>query len=67
MKGKFNWQSGYGEFTYMRSQRNDVINYIINQEKHHAKHSFKNDYLNLLQKFEIEFNEAYLFEFYDDI
>jgi REP element-mobilizing transposase RayT len=67
MRGKFNWQSGYGAFTYMRSQRNDVINYIVNQEKHHARLSFKDEYLNLLQKFEIDFNDAYLFEFYDDI
>ncbi|HAG15346.1 MAG TPA: IS200/IS605 family transposase [Bacteroidales bacterium] len=64
---KFNWQSGYGAFTYMRSQRNDVINYIINQEKHHAKRSFKDEYIDLLRKFEIDYKDAYLFEFYDDI
>jgi len=63
--GKFNWQSGYGAFTYSRSQRDDVINYIINQEKHHAKRSFKDEYLDLLRKFEINFEDAYIFEFYD--
>lgn len=64
---KFNWQKGYGAFSYSRSQRNNVINYITNQEKHHAKSSFKEEYLELLQKFEIDYNDAYLFEFYNDI
>jgi REP element-mobilizing transposase RayT len=64
---RFNWQSGYGAFTYSRSQRDNVIKYIINQEKHHAKRSFKNEYLELLQKFEIDYNDAYLFDFYDNI
>lgn len=67
LSGKFNWQSGYGAFSYSRSQRNDVINYIINQEKHHAKRSFKDEYMELLRKFEIDYNDAYLFDFYDDI
>jgi REP element-mobilizing transposase RayT len=65
--GKFNWQSGYGAFTYMRSQRNDVITYILNQEKHHAKRSFKDEYIDMLHKFEIDYKDAYLFEFYDEI
>ena len=65
VKGKFNWQSGYGAFTYSKSQRDNVINYIKNQEKHHAKSSFKDEYLELLQKFEIDYKDAYLFEFYD--
>jgi len=65
LKGKFSWQSGYGAFTYSRSQRDTVINYIFNQEKHHKRRSFKAEYLELLDKFEIEYNDAYLFEFYE--
>lgn len=65
VKGKFQWQEGYGAFSYSRSLRNNVINYIINQEKHHSKMTFKEEYLDLLKKFEIEFKDEYLFEFYD--
>ncbi|MBW8048858.1 MAG: IS200/IS605 family transposase [Cytophagales bacterium] len=63
--GKFSWQEGYGGFTYSRSQRNQVINYIMNQEKHHSKCTFREEYLDLLKKFEIKYDEKYLFEFYD--
>ena len=63
--GKFEWQAGYGAFTYSRSQRNKVINYIMNQEKHHGKKSFKDEYLELLRKNEIKYEDAYLFEFYE--
>ena len=42
-----------------------LVNYIINQEKHHAKRSFRDEYLMLLKKFEIDFKDEYLFEFYD--
>jgi REP element-mobilizing transposase RayT len=63
--GKFEWQSGYGAFTYSRSQRNDVIKYIMNQEEHHGKRSFKDEYLELLRRNEIKYEEAYLFEFYE--
>ena len=66
LPGKFNWQSGYGAFTYSRSQRNDVIKYIMEQEKHHAKRTFKEEYMDLLHKFEIDYNDAYLFDFYDN-
>lgn len=65
VRGKFNWQDGYGGFTYSKSQRNEVIKYIMNQEKHHSKYTFREEYLDLLKKFEIEFDERYLFEFYD--
>lgn len=63
--GKFEWQSGYGAFTYSRSQRDKVINYIMKQEEHHSKKSFKEEYLELLRKNEIKYEDAYLFEFYD--
>jgi hypothetical protein len=62
---KFEWQNGYGAFSYARSQRSRVINYIQNQERHHQKIRFKKEYLELLEKFEIEFKEKYLFEFYE--
>ena len=63
--GKFSWQEGYGGFSYSRSQRDHVIKYIINQEKHHTKKTFREEYLELLRKFEIEFKDEYVFEFYE--
>ena len=63
--GKFEWQRGYGGFTYAKSQRNDVIKYIMNQEIHHQKRTFKEEFLELLKKFEIEFDEKYMFDFYE--
>jgi len=63
--GKFAWQIGYGAFSYAKSQRNNVINYIINQEEHHAKNNFKEEYLKLLEQYDIDFNSKYVFEFYD--
>ena len=63
--GKFNWQTGYGGFTYSRSQRDMVINYIINQEKHHSTTTFRQEYIELLKYFEILYDEKYLFEFYE--
>jgi len=65
--GKFRWQSGYGAFSYSRAQRDNVINYIIEQEKHHSTRSFKDEYLELLRRFEIDYNDVYLFDFYDNI
>src|ERR1035437_10308060 len=50
VKGKFEWQEGYGAFSYARSQRDVVIKYITNQEKHHRKKSFKEEYLEILKK-----------------
>lgn len=63
--GKFRWQEGFGAFSYSRSQRDGVIKYLMNQEKHHQKQSFREEYLDLLQKFEVPFEDKYLFEFYD--
>lgn len=65
VKGNFRWQSGYGAFSYSRSQRNNVINYIMNQEEHHKPKTFKKEYLELLQEHEIDFKNEYVFEFYD--
>ena len=63
--GKFSWQEGYGGFSYSKSQRNSVINYIMNQEQHHKNKTFKEEYLQLLKDFDIEFQNEYVFEFYD--
>ncbi|HET6242890.1 MAG TPA: IS200/IS605 family transposase [Bacteroidia bacterium] len=62
IKGKFAWQEGYGSFSYSHSHIQNVYNYILNQEEHHKKRSFKEEYLELLKKFEIEYNEKYLFD-----
>src|SRR5215468_10931524 len=62
IKGKFSWQEGYGAFSYSHSQIEQVYNYILNQEQHHKQKTFKEEYLNLLTKFEIGFEEKYLFE-----
>jgi REP element-mobilizing transposase RayT len=65
VKGKFQWQEGYGAFSYSHSQIENVYKYILNQEQHHKKKSFREEYLELLKKFEIEYNEKYLFEWVD--
>ncbi len=65
VNGKFTWQEGYGAFSYSRSQRDSVIQYIINQEEHHKGQTFREEYLGLLKKFEIPFEDKYVFEFYD--
>lgn len=63
--GHFEWQSGYGGFSYFRSQRNAVIKYIMKQEDHHRIQTFREEYIAILKKFEIEFKDQYLFEFYE--
>jgi putative transposase len=63
--GNFLWQEGYGGFSYSRSQRNNVIQYIMKQEEHHTKKTFREEYLELLKDFEIDFEEQYVFEFYE--
>ncbi|MBN8707007.1 MAG: IS200/IS605 family transposase [Bacteroidetes bacterium] len=65
-KFKFSWQEGYGAFSYGRSQRDTVIRYINNQEDHHKKHSFREEYLSFLKTFDIEYDTKYAFEFFED-
>ena len=60
--GKFHWQEGYGAFSYSRSHLDKVYKYIQNQERHHQKKTFKQEYLELLEKFEIEYKDKYLFD-----
>lgn len=66
MNEKFNWQEGYGAFSYSKSGVDHVIKYILNQEEHHQKKSFKEEYLEFLQKFEIEYDSQYLFEWIEN-
>ena len=65
MRGKFTWQEGYGVFSYGHSQLDTVINYVLNQEIHHQKRTFKQEYSGLLKKFDIKFEERYLFDFFE--
>ncbi len=64
-KGKFSWQEGYGVFSYSRSHIDRVVKYILNQEAHHKKKSFREEYHEFLAKFDIPFEEKYLFELLD--
>ena len=63
VRGRFNWQEGYGAFSYGHSQLDTIIRYIQNQEQHHRRRSFKDEYLTWLKKFEIPFEEKYVFQF----
>jgi putative transposase len=65
LKQKFSWQEGYGAFSYSHSAFGNVIDYIKNQKEHHKKRTFRSEYIELLSKFEIPFEEKYLFEFYN--
>jgi len=65
LNNKFNWQEGFGAFTYGQSQLPVIINYIKNQEDHHKRKTFREEYIDFLKKFEVDYNEKYLFEFYD--
>ena len=62
VNGKFSWQAGYGAFSYTKTQVPTIINYIKNQEKHHKTKTFKDEYLELLQEFNIDFDERYIFK-----
>jgi len=64
-KYKFSWQDGFGAFSYSYSHIDKVYKYILNQEDYHKKRTFKEEYIELLKKFEIEYNEKYLFEWID--
>ncbi len=61
-KFKFNWQEGYGAFSYSHSHVDNVVKYVMNQKEHHQKKSFKDEYVDFLKKFEIEYDEKYLFD-----
>jgi len=66
VSGRFSWQEGFGAFSHSRSQLDDVIRYIQNQQKHHAKKSFRDEYMNLLKKFDVEYDPRYIFKMGDE-
>lgn len=61
VNGKFSWQSGYGAFSYSRSQLPAVITYIQNQEQHHKKKTFREEYLEFLDKYDVNYDKRYIF------
>ena len=65
VKGKFQWQDGYGAFSYSHSHIEKTYNYILNQEEHHKKKTFRQEYISFLNAFKIEYDEKYLFEWYE--
>ena len=65
IKGRFSWQEGYGAFSYSHSQIDQVYNYILNQEEHHKSKTFREEYLGLLEEFQIQYDNKYLFEWID--
>lgn len=66
VRARFSWQEGFGSFSYSHSQIEQVYQYILNQEEHHKKKSFREEYLDFLKKFEVEYDEKYLFEWNDE-
>ena len=66
-KFHFEWQKGYGAFSHSRSQLNTAVKYVLNQEMHHKKKSFKEEYLEILMKNDIEFKCEYVFDFFEDV
>jgi putative transposase len=66
VRGKFYWQEGFGAFSYSRSQIDAVAKYILNQEEHHSRKSFKDEFIALLDRFEIEYDDRYLFNWFEE-
>jgi REP element-mobilizing transposase RayT len=64
-KMNFQWQGGFGAFSYSQKELENVISYVKNQKEHHKKKSFKKEYINFLNRFQIEFKDEYLFEWID--
>lgn len=61
----FEWQSGYGVFSHGYREKDIIINYVKNQQEHHVKKSFRQEYLQLLKAFEVEYKDEYIFEFFE--
>ena len=64
--GRFSWQEGFGAFSYSRSQLGTVIRYIENQQKHHAKKSFQEEYIGLLERSGVDYDRRYIFKSGED-
>lgn len=65
LRSVFRWQRGYGAFSYWQSQIPGLIRYIKNQKEHHKRRSFREEYIAMLNKFVIDYDDKYLFDFYD--
>lgn len=65
VEGHFEWQRGFGAFSYSESQVKAVVNYVLNQREHHEKKTFREEYIELLKQFDIDFDNKYLFDFLD--
>jgi len=63
---RFQWQEGFGAFSNSKNELDPVIRYILNQPEHHKKHTFKSEYLALLNKYAIDFKPEYLFDFFEN-
>ena len=61
----FNWQEGFGAFSYSHSQIDSVYKYVMNQKEHHKKQTFKEEYIDFLKKFEVEYDDKYLFDWFN--
>jgi REP element-mobilizing transposase RayT len=59
---RFQWQEGFGAFSYSHSSLDNVIRYIMNQKEHHKKQTFKDEYLTFLKNFAVEYKSEYLFD-----
>jgi REP element-mobilizing transposase RayT len=66
-KFKFEWQRGYGAFTHSHSQIDTVVKYVLNQEDHHRLRTFREEYIEMLNKFQIAYKNEYLFDFFSDV
>ena len=60
--GRFSWQEGFGAFSHSRSQLGTVIRYIENQQKHHSRKSFREEYITMLEKFGVDYDPRYIFK-----
>jgi REP element-mobilizing transposase RayT len=65
LKNHFSWQEGYGAFSYSHYELDKMYHYIANQEEHHRKTTFRDEYIKFLKEFDIEFKDQYLFDFYN--
>ncbi len=66
VRGKFHWQEGFGAFSHSNSEIDTVIRYIKNQQEHHRKKTFKEEYIDMLKSFSVEYDDRYLFTWIDD-
>ena len=63
---KFNWQEGFGAFSYSKSHLDTIVNYILRQQEHHKKKTFKEEYYDFLEKFNVNYNKQYLFDWIEE-